>query len=103
MPIYLPEDTFKQLQHPEMVTISHFLMFMGPKHLNDIIHHSLNLNTLPFYASVQHVNNVDLMVECQECGMWRLLHLTYKLKQEQRIQLQRIVEDHIYTCGSKLS
>ena len=27
--------------------------------------------TLPFVASLQHVRNVDLMLQCDECGMWR--------------------------------
>lgn len=34
---------------------------------------------LPFSASVQHVRNVDLMVQCEECEMWRLLYSPRKL------------------------
>jgi len=29
--------------------------------------------TLPFTASLQHVKNVDPMLQCDECSMWRLL------------------------------
>ena len=28
---------------------------------------------LPFVASIQHVRNVNLMFQCVECGMWRLI------------------------------
>ena len=28
--------------------------------------------TLPFYPSVQHVNNCGLLLMCDECGIWRL-------------------------------
>lgn len=30
--------------------------------------------TLPFAVSIQHVKNVDLMLQCDECSMWRLLY-----------------------------
>lgn len=30
--------------------------------------------TLPFSASIQHVKNVDMMLQCEECSMWRLLY-----------------------------
>ena len=35
--------------------------------------------TLPFSASLQHVKNVDLMLQCEECSMWRLLYSKHKL------------------------
>ena len=42
------------------------------------------------------------MVQCDECAMWRLIYSKYKLKKDQRIRLQRVLDDFIYTCGSKL-
>ena len=30
--------------------------------------------TLPFHGKLQHVRNADLMLECEECGMWRLIY-----------------------------
>ena len=35
---------------------------------------------LPFYPSVQHVRNCNTMLMCDECGMWRLVYATRKLK-----------------------
>ena len=44
---------------------------------------SLNIKkhkkTLQFSASVQHMNNVNMMVLCDECDMWRLLYCKTKL------------------------
>ena len=39
---------------------------------------SKKAKTLPFYASVQHVKNSQLMVQCEECNMWRLVFSKYK-------------------------
>ena len=30
--------------------------------------------TLPFTASVQHVRNVNVMIQCEECEMWQLVY-----------------------------
>ena len=38
--------------------------------------------------------------ECDECCMWRLIYSKYKLKKEQRIKLQVVLNN---TCGSKLA
>ena len=35
--------------------------------------------TLPFVASIQHARNVNLMFQCEERGMWRLIHSKKKL------------------------
>ena len=34
---------------------------------------------LPFHGKLQHVRNADLMLECEECGMWRLIYTKRKL------------------------
>uniref|UniRef100_A0A1X7T3W2 Uncharacterized protein n=1 Tax=Amphimedon queenslandica TaxID=400682 RepID=A0A1X7T3W2_AMPQE len=31
-------------------------------------------NTLPCYACVQYIRNIELMVQCHECGQWRLIY-----------------------------
>ena len=46
------------------------------------------VKTLPFYASVQHIKNSQLIVQCEECNMWRLVFSKYKLKAAQRQKLQ---------------
>ena len=30
--------------------------------------------SIGFYASQQHVKNVDMVIQCEECEMWRLLY-----------------------------
>jgi hypothetical protein len=62
-------------------------------------------NTLPFYASVQHVRNAQIVVQCDNCDMWRLIFSKYKLKIEQREYLQQLLSNLSYTCtcGSQLS
>ena len=58
--------------------------------------------SLPFYASVQHVKNAQLMLQCEECNMWRLVYSKYKLPVAQHRQLQRLLDDYSYSCGAKL-
>jgi len=58
--------------------------------------------SLPFYASIQHVKNAQLMLQCEECNMWRLIYSKHKLSRSQRTQLQQVLGDYTYTCGAKL-
>ena len=58
--------------------------------------------TLPFSASIQHVRNVDLMLQCDECAMWRLLYSKFKLTKKERTDLQVAIEDISFTCGAPL-
>ena len=59
--------------------------------------------TLPFVASVQHARNTNLMVQCEECEMWRLVYSKYKLNKSEKSSLQSVFEDFTYTCGASLS
>ena len=58
--------------------------------------------TLPFSASVQHVKNVDLMLQCDGCFMWRLLYSRFKLTRKERPDLQVAIDDISFTCGAPL-
>ena len=51
---------------------------------------------LPFSASVQHVRNVDLMLQCEECEMWRLLYSPRKLSPASRKQLSTLLEARLH-------
>ena len=44
---------------------------------------------VPFYASVQDVKNAQLIVQCEECNMWRLVYSKYKLSVAKCHQLQQ--------------
>ena len=57
---------------------------------------------LPFYPSVQHVNNVKTMLMCDECGMWRLVYATKKLKAPEICQLHIALDDMSFSCGASL-
>ena len=56
--------------------------------------------TLPFVASVQHARNTNLMVQCEECEMWRLIYSKYKLTTPERKQVSDSLQEFTYTCGA---
>ena len=58
--------------------------------------------TLPFRASVQHVCNTEMMLQCEECCMWRLVYAKRKLKAEEKVQLDRSLSDMLFSCGAQL-
>ena len=58
--------------------------------------------TLPFSGSVQHVKNVDTMLQCDECNMWRLLYCRYKLSNKEKADLGAALQDISFTCGAQL-
>lgn len=58
--------------------------------------------TLPFSASIQHVKNVDMMLQCEECSMWRLLYSRCKLTRQEKVDLNDAVEDLAFTCGAPI-
>uniref|UniRef100_A0A1X7TVP2 Uncharacterized protein n=1 Tax=Amphimedon queenslandica TaxID=400682 RepID=A0A1X7TVP2_AMPQE len=59
-------------------------------------------NTLPFYASVQHICSIELMVQCEECGQWRLIYCKYKVKEQHHIHLTLLLHNYSYNCESKI-
>ena len=59
--------------------------------------------TLPFVASVQHVRNVNIMVLCEECSMWRLVYSPYKLSASEKEKLSSVLNEVSFTCGASLS
>ena len=51
---------------------------------------------------MQHVKNVDIMLQCDECSMWRLLYCRFKLSKKERSDLQTALIDISFSCGSQL-
>ena len=43
------------------------------------------------------------MVQYEECNMWRLVYSKYKLTAEQHCQLQLLLSNYSYSCGTKLA
>ena len=58
--------------------------------------------TLPFHGKLQHVRNADLMLECEECGMWRLVYAKRKLIPSERQSLKDVFNGTSFSCGSPL-
>ena len=56
-----------------------------------------------YLASVQHVRNVLLMIQCEERGMWRLLYSPRKLSSIARQELVTILDDYTFTSWATLS
>ena len=69
---------FLTLHLEKIITMPLFQMFLELTLQRNIVL-PIKKNTLPFYASVQHVKNIEMMVECEECGLWRLLYQTCQL------------------------
>ena len=57
---------------------------------------------LPFYASVQHAKNSGMMLLCEECGMWRLIYATRKLRASEKQLLEHALDGLSFSCGSPL-
>ena len=80
-PVHMPRDIFDQIHHlPDAVHESdrHYSPFVNvygtqttEEHRPSLQHSSRKKHkSLPFSTSVQHVKNVDIMVQCEECLMW---------------------------------
>ena len=55
---------------------------------------------MSFSPSQQHVNNVGLLLQCEECDKWRLMFCKHKLSVQETSDLQTILDDISYTCGT---
>ena len=59
--------------------------------------------SLAFRASVQHVRNTQVMLQCgEECSMWRLIYGKRKLKPPENLQLEQSLNDMSFSCGAQL-
>ena len=105
-PVKLPADVFQKLHHiphPVLGEDNHYKPFsevFGSETIEECPSFKSNnkgKNSLPFYGRLQHVENANLVIQCSECDMWRLVFLKYKLKPEQRRDLQSLLDDFTYT------
>ena len=55
-----------------------------------------------FYASVQHAKNSGMMLRCDECGMWRLIYASRKLKAQEKQLFEHVLDGLCFSCGSLL-
>ena len=88
-PVRMPMDIFRNIHHlpdPTPGEEGHYASFEDVYGTPTTERHRPSLQvrkgrqkTLPFTAIVQHVKNIDIMVQCEECQMWRLLYSKHKL------------------------
>ena len=82
-PVRLPREVFNRLSHlphPMPGEDGHYLAFSlifgkptSEKHRPSLCSKKSKSKYLSFYPSVQHVKNAQLMVQCEECEIWRLV------------------------------
>ena len=111
-PLRMPKEEFANIKHLPDPTIGdedHYLTFemAFQKETTEKDRPSLakpikRRKSLPFTPSVQHVRNIGLMLQCEECDLWRLLYSKRKLSVQEKTQLQAYIDDITYTCGATL-
>lgn len=52
--------------------------------------------------TLKHVKNANLMLQCEECDLWRLVYSDVKLTPVQKSLLQNALADSVFTCGSSI-
>ena len=72
------------------------------KELPSAVNFAKKKKPLPFNVTQQHVKNVHLLIQCDDCEMWRLLFSKTKLSSASVMKLSAILEDISYTCGATL-
>ena len=55
---------------------------------------------MPFSPTAQTAKNTKLLVECEECGKWRVLYSKHVLKKQQVQKIEQELERLDYSCGS---
>ena len=111
-PVRMPMEKFNKIHHlpdPLPGSDGHYSAFSdvfgtatSEQHRPSLQGQKGRRKSLPFSASVQHVKNVGIMVQCKECEMWRLLYSKRKLQLADRQALERSLENVTYTCGAQL-
>ena len=67
--------------------------------LTDKYRPSLQQRATSFSPSQQHVSNVGLLLQCEECDKWQLMFCKHKLSVQEVSDLQSVLDDILYTCG----
>ena len=100
------------MPHPMPMEDGHYLPFaeaieINTEHRPTYVHTKTKTKKQkrcqPFRGTVQHIKKANIMVQCTECNMWRLVFSRYRLNGVQRQNLQGILEDFDYSCGASLA
>ena len=57
---------------------------------------------IPFVVSKQTALNVGQVIQCDECGKWRLVHANAKLQKTEIDLLCNVLSEISYSCGTSL-
>ena len=107
--IRMPKDVFQMLRHlpdPMMGNDDHYLSFEDVYNTKTSekdrpsLSNAKKVKILPFVPTSRHVQNVKVVVQCEECNLWRLLYSKGKLTLLERQLLQTLLEDVSYSCGA---
>ena len=111
-PLRLSKDIFEQIKpfpDPLPGSDGHYLSFSNiygsqtsEQHRPTLKKRSCKQKTLPFHGKIQHVKNANITVECEECGMWRLVYARKKLTMAQQKTLMSALDGMSFSCGSPL-
>ena len=111
-PVRMSEEDFAKLKHmpdPMVGKDDHYLSFheaylleTTEKDRPSLAKPNKRRSSIPFSPSVQHVKNIEIMLQCEECDLWRLLFSKRKLSVKDRAELQAILDDIAYSCGATL-
>ncbi|XP_065883057.1 uncharacterized protein [Dysidea avara] len=111
-PVRLASSVFQNIHHfpdPVPADNDHYKSFSDiyghnttEEHRPSLKKRSSKEKTLPFHGKLQHVKNANLMLECEECGMWRLIYAKTKLTKAQSDNLQAALEGMSFSCGAPL-
>ena len=105
----LPSDIFCNIHHlPDPISegakYKDFEDLYGSKtseeHRPSLSCHGAKQHGMPFPPSAQYAKNVKVLLQCGECLKWRVLYSKHSLKKQQREELEILVENIEYSCGS---
>ena len=111
-PPQLPMEIFVTLQHlpyPTPGPDNHFVEFSKVFGTTTSEEHRPSLSakrpkkSVPIPTSMQHAKNTNIMIQCEECSMWRLVYSPVKQTSKQRENLLLKLEQYAYSCGSELT
>ena len=109
-PVRLPSDIFSKLIHlpfPVPSADGHYQPFIEAYNKpSSSEEHRPSASakrprkSVPIPTSVQHAKNTNLMVQCEECAMWRLVYAEKKLSVQLRKRLEKKLHFYTFSCGA---
>lgn len=106
-PVRLPPDVFATLHHlldPILGSEGHFLPFQDVfgTSISEKYRPSLIRKKSAVTPLLQHAKNANVLLQCDECGKWRLVYSLKKLTTVQHNQLMATLEGMSFSCGAPL-